>query len=99
MATLVLAIAGLWVLGRLARPLNWWKGLLVGAMVLGLILVIATPYGREFFALDLPSWTIIVETLAISGAAIVLLEIVWHFSDWIGRHDHHKSLAPETSAE
>jgi cation-transporting P-type ATPase E len=99
MATLVLSIAGLWVLGRLARPLNWWKGLLVGAMVLGLILVIAIPYGREFFALDIPSWNIILETLAISGAAIILLEIVWRFSDWIDRHNRHKNLAPEPSAE
>lgn len=95
MATVVLAILGLWVLGRLSRPFNWWKATLVAIMALGLVLVIAIPYGREFFALDIPSWTIVIETVAISAAGVFLLEIVWHFTDWMGHRGQHADLAPE----
>ncbi len=82
MATLVLAVVGLWILGELARPFNWWKALLVAAMVLGLVLVFTVPWLSEFFALDLPSWTIVLEEMAIAFVAIILLELIWQYTDW-----------------
>ncbi|MFH1149193.1 MAG: HAD-IC family P-type ATPase [Actinomycetota bacterium] len=82
-ATVVLCIVGLWVLGRLARPLNWWKALLVITMSLGLVLALAVPFAREFFALDLPPWQVGLETLAIAGAAVVALEFIWRMTGWI----------------
>ena len=35
-ATLVLSVVGLWVLVCLARPFNWWRTLLVAAMVVSI---------------------------------------------------------------
>ena len=48
-------LVALWVLGALARPFDKWRALLVAAMVLGLVLVMAVPFARNFFALDIPS--------------------------------------------
>ena len=81
-ATLVLVVLGLWVLGVLCRPWTWWKEALVGAMVLGLLVILAVPYLRDFFALDIPQWTIIIQTAAISFAGIVLMEFAWGLSGW-----------------
>jgi cation-transporting P-type ATPase E len=81
-ATLVLVIMGLWVLAVLCRPWTWWKEGLVAAMAMGLVLVLAIPYGREFFALDLPRLTILLQTVAISGAGIILMELAWGLTGW-----------------
>ena len=81
-ATLVLVVLGLWVLGVLCRPWTWWKEGLVAAMVLGLLFIIAVPYFRHFFLLDLPQVGIILQTVAISAAGIVLMELGWRFSKW-----------------
>jgi cation-transporting ATPase E len=81
--TVVLCIVGLWVLGRLARPFNWWKTILVATMALGLVLALSVPFARDFFALDLPPWHVGLETLAIAGAAVVALEFIWRMTGWI----------------
>jgi len=81
-ATLVLIVLGLWILGVLCRPWTWWKEGLVAAMVFGLVLVLTIPWLRDFFALDIPQWTIILQTAAISAGAIVLMEIAWRISGW-----------------
>jgi cation-transporting P-type ATPase E len=81
-ATLVLVIMGLWVLAVLCRPWTWWKEGLVAAMAIGLVLILAIPYGREFFALDLPQVSILLQTAAISGAGIILMELAWGFTGW-----------------
>ncbi len=93
MATLVLAIAGLWVLGELARPFNWWKTLLVGAMVVGLVGAFTIPWTRDFFALYLPSWPYVLEALGIAAAAVLLLELTWRLAGWL-EHARHNSPAP-----
>jgi cation-transporting ATPase E len=82
MATLVLTVVGLWVLGELARPFNWWKTSLVLVMVLGFLMVIAIPWLRDFFALELPSWQAVLETVGVAAAAVFLLEMIWRFSGW-----------------
>ena len=79
-ATLVLVMLGLWVLGVLCRPWTWWKEGLVAAMALGLVLIVVVPFFRDFFALDLPQISILLQTVAISGAGIVLMELAWGFS-------------------
>jgi cation-transporting ATPase E len=54
MATLVLVGVGLVVLVHLAQPLTAWRLGLVAAMLGAFTLVLALPFTREFFALDLP---------------------------------------------
>lgn len=76
-AALVLGTAGLWVLGRLARPFAWWKALLVASMGGLFAAVILLPAARQLLAFQ----TVSGGTLALSGtatmAAIGLLEAVW----------------------
>ncbi|HEX4778455.1 MAG TPA: HAD-IC family P-type ATPase, partial [Acidimicrobiia bacterium] len=63
-ATVVLLSFGLWVLYILARPLNWWRALLLGAMVLSFVVALAVPWLQDFYALDLPPAHVVVEGLA-----------------------------------
>jgi cation-transporting P-type ATPase E len=92
MATLVLTLVGLWILGELARPFNWWKAALVASMALALLIVVAVPQLREFFALDLPSWSIVAEGLGIAVVAMILLEVIWRIT---GRREHVRSAGDE----
>lgn len=79
-ATLTLVCLGLWVLVLLARPLNWWRALLVGAMFAGFGLVVATPWLREFFALRLPPRPVVAAGLGLAGAAGVGLSAAFAFA-------------------
>ncbi len=79
-ATLVLVAVGLWVLVIQARPFNWWKTLLVGAMAGSLAVILAVPALRDFYALQLPPENVLVEAGIIAGIAIALLEVGWRLS-------------------
>ncbi|HEY7105017.1 MAG TPA: HAD-IC family P-type ATPase [Acidimicrobiia bacterium] len=79
-AALVLIAVGLWVLVIQARPFNWWKGLLVGAMVGAVALILAIPALADFYAVKLPPGHVVVEAAIIAGVAIVLLEVGWRLS-------------------
>ncbi len=84
-ATLVLVAVGLWVLVLLARPFNWWKALLVGAMAGSVVLILLIEPLRDFYALELPDARAIGQAALIAVAAILLLEIVWRTSRVIAR--------------
>ncbi|AGP30224.1 HAD-IC family P-type ATPase [Corynebacterium terpenotabidum] len=49
---LALIIMGLWVLGIVARPLTWWKVLLLAVCVLGYLVIFTVPFLRELVLLD-----------------------------------------------
>jgi len=91
-ATLVLVVLGLWILGVLCKPWTWWKEGLVAAMVFGLLIILTVPYLRDFFALDIPQWTIIIQTVAISVAGIILMEVAWRLSGWRTSENRRASL-------
>jgi hypothetical protein len=46
------------------------------------LIILTVPYLRDFFALDIPQWTIIIQTVAISVAGIILMEVAWRLSGW-----------------
>jgi hypothetical protein len=60
-ATLVLSAVGLWVLVCLARPFNWWRTVLVAAMVLSIAVILFVPALRNFYALQVPDADIVAE--------------------------------------
>ncbi len=72
-ACLVLVSVGLDVLVRLAQPLTTWRLAMVASMMGAFALVLLTPAGRKFFALDLPS----TETFAMVGALVVAFDLAW----------------------
>ena len=47
-STLILTIVGLWVLIVLSRPIDGWKILIIGSMMLGLVGVYAIPFISDF---------------------------------------------------
>jgi cation-transporting ATPase E len=67
-ATLILTIVGLWVLVVLSRPIDGWKIVIIGAMMIGLILVYAVPLARDFLGLVDPS---LYDTLLVIGLSIL----------------------------
>lgn len=75
-ATIILAIVGIWVLSVLARPLNRFKVLVVGAMFVGLIGVFTIPLATQFFALVDPGQDLAVTLTGISVVMIAAIEVV-----------------------
>jgi cation-transporting ATPase E len=81
---LVLTAIGLWVLVILARPLSWWKALLVGMMAGAVALILAVEPLRDFYALELPDGRVLGGTALIAATAILVLEIGWRGSRVVG---------------
>ncbi|WP_022901369.1 HAD-IC family P-type ATPase [Humibacter albus] len=69
-ATLILTIVGLWVLVVLSRPIDGWKIVIIGAMMIGLILVYAIPLARAFLNLVDAS---LIDTLLVIGLSILAI--------------------------
>ncbi len=69
-ATLVLLVVGLWVLNILARPITPFRGVLFGAMVGAVFVVLALPPLREFYAFELPPRRALVIGAIIAGSAL-----------------------------
>lgn len=73
-ATLILAAVGLFALGIVSRPLVPWKKGLIATMSGLLVLSMAVPALRDFFALDLPRPVVLLSAVgivAITGLIMV----------------------------
>lgn len=70
-ATAVLLCCGLWLIGVLARPWLWWKGVLVGTMAAAGVGGFAIPLARGFFALHVltAESAVVVAAAAVVGCA------------------------------
>jgi cation-transporting ATPase E len=84
-ATIVLLSAGLWILSILARPFTPQRFVLVGTMAVAFVVVLAVPAMRSFFALELPSVTVLLATWGVVSLELLLLEGGWRVS-------HHRGL-------
>ncbi len=76
-ATLVLLVLGLAVLAVLARPLTWWRAGLVATMAAAVVGLIAIPWSRRFYALELPPAHSLVFPAVVAVAGVVALEVWW----------------------
>ena len=76
MATFGLAIIGLWVVVMLARPFTRWRAILVAVLSAGFAVALLTPFGRDFFALHLPSAEVLVSVIPIAIGGVVGLEML-----------------------
>lgn len=96
-ATLTLVAVGLWVLVCLARPINWWRAILVGAMAGAVALIVLVPPLRHFYALAALDGAVLVETALTALAGVVGIEVVW----WVTRRGiarRHPEYAAEVAA-
>jgi len=75
-STIILAVVGIWILAILARPLNRYKVLVVGAMFVALIALFTVPLSTAFFQLTDPgepaAWALTGYTIL----AIMVIEVI-----------------------
>jgi magnesium-transporting ATPase (P-type) len=77
-ATLMLIVLSLYVLGQLIRPLN---AIRVGLMIIllgWLSIVMSVPFLREFFAMTLPPLDALWIPAGLTGLGMGMLEGLWH---------------------
>lgn len=78
-AALILAIVGLWILGVLSRPIGLIKGLVIGAMMIGLVLVYTVPIAVEFLDFvdpGLPGALLIAASCIVGIGLVELVRVV-----------------------
>ena len=75
-ATVILAVVGIWVLAVLARPLNRFKVLVVGAMFVLLVAVFTIPLARQFFVLVDPGEDLAIALTGITILMVAAIEVV-----------------------
>jgi cation-transporting ATPase E len=78
-ATLILTIVSLWVLVVLSRPIDGWKIVIVGAMMVGLILAYSVPVARTFLgfaSITLPDALLVLGVSVVAIAAVELVRFV-----------------------
>ena len=73
MAVLIYLIFGFWILVEFSGPILSWRGWLVAGFASAAAGVLAAPWTRTFFALDLPGPAILVEATVMSLFGITLL--------------------------
>jgi cation-transporting ATPase E len=85
-SAMVVIVIALWILVILARPVNWWRGLLVAAMIVCVAAIFAVPAFRDFYALELPPLRVAGEAAIVAIAGIGLIELGWRVSRHVGEH-------------
>lgn len=91
-ATIILAIGALGLLAILSQPLSSWRGGLLTAMIALVLAAITVPVVRDFFALQVLSftqWLVVGFCSIISLAGLALIGTFWERRHW---PDHGSGL-------
>lgn len=78
-STLILGAVGIWVLTVLSRPVDGWKIVIIGSMMIGLVLVFAVPFANdflEFVELTLPTMLLAMGAVGVSIAGVEIVRFV-----------------------
>ena len=77
-SAIILFAMGVFVLARVARPLNGWCGVLVAVFAAAGVIGAFVPFVANFFALILPTGATMVATLiALAGSALIFALCLW----------------------
>ncbi len=77
-SAIILFAMGVFVLARVARPLNGWRGGLVAVFAAAGVIGAFIPFVANFFALILPTGATMVATLiALAGSALIFALCLW----------------------
>ena len=77
-SAIILFAMGVFVLARVARPLNGWRGVLVAVFAAAGVIGAFVPFVATFFALILPTGATMVATLiALAGSALIFALCLW----------------------
>ena len=79
MCATVLFVMGIYVLARVATPLNSWRGWLVAAFAAAGVIGMCIPFIARFFAFELPGG----KGLLTLGAQIVIATLLFALSVWL----------------
>lgn len=79
MCATVLFVMGIYVLARVATPLNSWRGWLVAAFAAAGVVGMCIPFVAHFFAFELPGGT----ALLALGLQIVIATLLFALSVWL----------------
>lgn len=79
-ATLTLLVLGIWVLILLARPMTPLRIALIAGMVVMMVGAFVIPMTADFFELELPSWSVLFESLLIAAGGALALEMFWRLT-------------------
>ncbi|MBW8804393.1 MAG: HAD-IC family P-type ATPase [Catenulisporales bacterium] len=90
-AMVSLFACSLYIVQMVARPIVWWKVVLIASMAGLFVLCVALPVGRRIFDLHFGPWYQWTTGLAIAAVACVALEVLWRY---LSAH----SKAPATRA-
>lgn len=93
-ATILLAVVGIWVLTVISRPLNRYRVLVVGGMLVALLAIFTLPLTRDFFALVDPGEELAVALTGIGAGMIMGIEVVRLFHQRVAA----SALAPSAPA-
>lgn len=96
-STIILAIVGIWILTVLSRPINRFKGLVIGAMFLGLVTIFSIPLATEFFQLQDPGEDAAYLIALIIAATIGGIEIVRFVHRRFVRRDQARKISSSRS--
>lgn len=96
-STLILAIIGIWILVVLSRPVTRFKGMVIGAMMIGLVLVYSVPVARDFLQFTDPTLPTAVLILGTSVACIALIEVVRFVHRRVAYRDAQEALHQRVS--
>ena len=96
---IILFVMGVFVLARVARPLNGWRGALVAVFASAGVIGMFIPFVARFFALIVPTGAMVAPTLiALAGAAVIfascLFAVPWITHTIVERHLRHLPQRP-----
>ncbi|MBS2532851.1 HAD-IC family P-type ATPase [Catenulispora sp. NF23] len=95
-AMVSLFACSLYIVQLVARPIVWWKIVLIASMALLFVLCVAVPYGRHFFDLHFGPWYQWTTGLVIAAVACVALEVLWRY---LSAHSTAAAAARAAEAE
>jgi len=82
-ATIVLLCVGLWVLAILVRMGDGRQRWVAPVMALGMVVVLAVPSMRTFFALELPRSLVLLAGVGAAALSGLALELGWQLAGWL----------------
>ncbi|MBE0011340.1 HAD-IC family P-type ATPase [Arthrobacter sp. AET 35A] len=96
-STLILTIVGLWILIVLSRPVTRFKGLVIGTMMIGLVVIYSLSDTRDFLQLVDPTLPTAVLVLGASLTSIGLIEVVRFVHRRLARRDAGRVAVQSTA--
>jgi magnesium-transporting ATPase (P-type) len=95
-ATIVLSGMGFFALLIVSRPLTPMRRVLVGGMIASLLLIILIPFGREFYAIELPGVVVLLAAGGIVGVTGGVMYFSLRTMGWLKQVPQVRAIVEES---